>query len=217
MFADLLNHQCYRTLPIGHVVAAWFLRGEDLEWLNKEYQKMYELFKDSPAIQWIEESGRQDERKKAELRVLEERKKAENERRKAEQKMLEERKIAVLEERRKAEEERKNTEQKMLEERRKAEEERKNAEQKILEERRKAEEEHKKTLATLRQTVVALVAQRFPTLERLARAQVRLLDQTERFPQVLLHLSLARDFDEAQEVLLALHENDDVESTPEAP
>jgi hypothetical protein len=154
MFRDLLDHQCYQTLPIGHVVAAWLLRGEDLDWLNKEYQKMYELFEDSPAIQWIEESGRQKERKIAEQRVLEE--------------------------------------------------------------RRKAEEERKKMVATLRQAVVELVAQRFPTLKRLAKAQVRLLDQTERFPQVLLRLSQAHDFDETQEVLLSLLENDDAGHTPEA-
>ena len=110
---------------------------------------MYELFEDSPAIQWIEESGRQKERKIAEQRVLEE--------------------------------------------------------------RRKAEEERKKMVATLRQAVVELVAQRFPTLKRLAKAQVRLLDQAERFPQVLLRLSLAHDLDEAQEVLLSLDENNDAE------
>jgi hypothetical protein len=96
---------------------------------------MYELFKDSPAIQWIEESGRQEERKK--------------------------------------------------------------------------------TLATLRRTVVELVAQRFPTLKRLAKAQVRALDQAEQFSQVLLRLSLARDFDEAQEVLLSLQEDEDTKHVQE--
>jgi hypothetical protein len=41
------------------------LRDTDLTWLNKKYQKMYELFKDAPAFQWMEESVRQEERKKA--------------------------------------------------------------------------------------------------------------------------------------------------------
>jgi hypothetical protein len=70
-------------------------------------------------------------------------------------------------------------------------------------------------LATLRQAVVELVAQRFPRLERLAKAQVRLLDQTERFSQVMLRLSLAQNIDEAQEVLLSLDENDDAEHAQE--
>jgi hypothetical protein len=124
MFRDLLDQKRYQTLPIGHVVASWLLRGDDLDWLNKEYQKMYELFKDAPAWKWMEESARQEERKKAEQRMQAERKKAEQ----------------------------------------------------------RMQAERKKTLATLRQTVVELVSQRFPTLERLAKAQVRLLDKTERFP-----------------------------------
>ncbi|MBV9231240.1 MAG: hypothetical protein JOZ18_18155, partial [Chloroflexi bacterium] len=135
MFTDLLNHKRYQTLSIGHIIASWLLRGEDLDWLNKEYQKMYELFEDSPAWKWMEESARQDERKK--------------------------------------------------------------------------------TLATLRQGVVEMVALHFPKLERLAKAQVRLLDQTERFTQVMLRLSQAQNSDEAQDVLLSLDENEEAEKTQE--
>jgi stress-induced morphogen len=56
MFTDLLEQKLYRTLPIGQVIASWFLRGDDLIWLYKEYQKMFDLFQDSPALQWMEES-----------------------------------------------------------------------------------------------------------------------------------------------------------------
>jgi hypothetical protein len=153
MFAELLDHQLYRTLPIGQVVASWFLQGEDLSWLRKEYQKMFELFKDAPAIQWIEEDARLDERKKADQRVLEERK--------------------------------------------------------------KALDEHKKIVAMNRQTVVELVTQRFPTLERQAKALVRTLKQPEIFQQLILRLSLARDVEAAQDVLFSLHEPEDDEDAQE--
>ena len=64
MFDDLLEHKLSNLLPIGNAIASWFLQGSDLSWLNEEYQKMYEIFKDAPAIQWIQESGRADERRK---------------------------------------------------------------------------------------------------------------------------------------------------------
>ncbi|HEX7733949.1 MAG TPA: hypothetical protein VF458_03775 [Ktedonobacteraceae bacterium] len=63
MFADLLNNKLYNILPIGNSVASWFLRGNDLSWLNEEYQRMYEIFKDAPATKWIQEDGRADERR----------------------------------------------------------------------------------------------------------------------------------------------------------
>ena len=172
MFAELLEQKLYNTLPLSHTIAAWFLQGDDLTWLNKEYQKMYEFFKDSPALQWMEESGRADERKKADQRILEERKKA------------------ALEERKKAN-------QRALEERKKA--------------NQRALEERKKTLITLKQTVIELVSQRFPTLKRLAKVQVQALKQPELFQQVFLRLSLANDVNEAQNVLLSLNENEEAE------
>src|SRR5579883_927342 len=108
MFADLLEQKLYRTLPICHTIAAWLLRGEDREWLHQEYEKMVDLFQDSPALKWMEEDVtkrvteriteqvtaqvteqvRREERQKAE----EERQKAEEERQKAE----EERQRAVM-------------------------------------------------------------------------------------------------------------------------
>jgi hypothetical protein len=181
MFSELLDRQLYRTLPIGYVVASWLLKDDDLSWLRKEYQKMFELFKDAPAIQWIEEDARLDERRKADQRVLAAQKKTVKEHKK------------VLEEQKKT-----------LEERKKASEERK-----------KAAEERKKIVAMNQQTVVELVAQRFPTLERQAKAQVRVLTQPELFQQLILRLSLARDAEEAQDALFSLQEQENDEEAQE--
>jgi hypothetical protein len=163
MFTELIEQKLYTLLPIGHTIAGWLLRGDDLNWLSKEYAKMYDLFKDSPAIQWMEESA-----------------------------------IKTVSERIRKEE-------------------REKAAQKVLEERAKVAEEHKKmlaTLATFRGTVVELVSQRFPKLKRLAKAQVRTLEQPELFQQLILRLSLARDLEEAQDILFALHEDEDEEIQP---
>ena len=122
---------------------------------------MFEIFKDSPALQWMEDSVREEERKKAQLLVQEERKKAEQQLR---------------------------------------------AEQKKAEHR--LQEKDKKALATFQQMVVGLVSQRFPTLLRLAKAQVHLLKQPERFQEAILRLSLARDLDEAQDILYSFSENE---------
>ena len=154
MFAELIEQKLTDLLPIGHTIASWLMRGDDLIWLKREYDKMHDLFQDAPALKWMEESAREDERKKANQRMLEERKKAN---------------------------------QRMLEER-------------------------QRTLTSLRQTVVALVAQRFPTLQRLATSQVRTLKQPERFQQVILRLSLAGNADEAQDALFALTEDNDEEN-----
>ena len=143
MFAELIEQKLTDLLPIGHTIASWLMRADDLIWLKREYDKMHDLFQDAPALKWMEESAREDERKKANQRMLEER---------------------------------------------------------------------KKTLTAFRQTVVALVAQRFPTLRRLATTQVRTLKQPERFQQVILRLSLAGNADEAQDALFALTEDNDEEN-----
>src|SRR5581483_3139450 len=54
MFAEVLEHKAYRTLPICHTIASWLLRGDDQAWLHQEYEKMMDLFQDAPAIQWME-------------------------------------------------------------------------------------------------------------------------------------------------------------------
>ena len=38
------------------------MEGNDLSWLHEEYQKMYEIFEDSPAIQWMKDSILEKER-----------------------------------------------------------------------------------------------------------------------------------------------------------
>jgi hypothetical protein len=190
MFAELLEQKLYNMLPIGHTIAAWFLRDDDLSWLHQEYQKMFEIFKDSPALQWMEDSVREEERKKAQLQLQEERKKARQQLR-AEQKKAEQQLHA----------EQKKAEQQLRAEQKKAE--------------RRLQEKDKKALATFQQMVIGLVSQRFPTLLRLAKAQVHLLKQPERFQEVILRLSLARDIDEAQEILYSFNENETEEDTEE--
>jgi hypothetical protein len=55
MLADLAERRLYDLLPLGNVVASWRLQGEDRQWLQQEYQKMFELFEDAPAFRWMEE------------------------------------------------------------------------------------------------------------------------------------------------------------------
>ena len=38
----------------------WLRQGVDLEWLKKEYRKMLEFFKESPAYHWMTEDARAD-------------------------------------------------------------------------------------------------------------------------------------------------------------
>lgn len=56
MFAELLEQKLYSTLLLGHTVATWILRKDDLVWLHEEYQQMFDIFRDSPTFQWMEES-----------------------------------------------------------------------------------------------------------------------------------------------------------------
>ncbi len=64
-FEELIAHKLYDLLPVGHTIAGWLLKEADLEWLRKEYQKMLELFKDSPAYAWMTENAREEEREAA--------------------------------------------------------------------------------------------------------------------------------------------------------
>lgn len=170
MFTDLVEQELYRTLPLGYAIATWLLRDDDLSWLHREYEKMFDLFQDFPAFQWMEESAtqrvteriRKEERAKAEKWVLEERAKAEK------RAMREARARAIREERR-------------------------------------------KSLGAFRQTAIELVAQRFPAQERLAKTQVRTLEEPEHFQQLILRLSLAHTDEEAQDILFALTEEDQQE------
>jgi len=60
MFEELLANKRYDLLPAGQTIAAWILRGTNLEWLKKEYRKMLDIFKDSPAYEWMTEDAREE-------------------------------------------------------------------------------------------------------------------------------------------------------------
>ena len=176
MFADLLERKLYRTLPICHTIAAWLLRGEDCEWLHQEYEKMVDLFQDSPALKWMEE----DVTKRVTERITEQ----------VTAQVTEQVTAQV-------------TEQVRREERQKAEAE-----------RQRAEAERQKAVTAFRQTVTELVDRRFPELTRPAKVLVRSLAEPEAFQRLILHLSLARDAEEAQEALFALPEDGEQNEEP---
>jgi hypothetical protein len=56
--------------------------------------------------------------------------------------------------------------------------------------------------------LLELVAQNFPKLKRLAKKQVRAIEQPELFQQVILRLFKVQNTEEAQDVLLSLDERD---------
>jgi ATP sulfurylase len=60
MFNELKTQQLRDIVPIGHAGASWLLRDGDLEWLNKEYKKMFDFLKDSPAYQWMRADAREE-------------------------------------------------------------------------------------------------------------------------------------------------------------
>jgi hypothetical protein len=80
-------------------------------------------------------------------------------------------------------------------------------EKQIQEEEKRVRQEQKKALAIQQQTVIGLVFERFPSLLPLAKKQVRVMKQLEQYSQLILHLSLARDVEEAQKALLFLVDN----------
>lgn len=58
MFDELLAHKLYDLLPIGHTIATWVLGTADQAWLEREYNKMLDIFKDSPTYKWMERDAR---------------------------------------------------------------------------------------------------------------------------------------------------------------
>jgi hypothetical protein len=110
---------------------------------------MFEIFSDSPAIQWMKEDF-------SRLAREEERKKAEEEHKKAEE---------------------------------------------------KADEERKKLAAEARQTALLVVSQRFQSLVRPAKAQLRSLNDLAHLQQLIRDLLIARDSQEAQNVLFPPEED----------
>jgi len=210
MFAEVLEHKAYRTLPICHTIASWLLRGDDQAWLHQEYEKMMDLFQDAPAIQWMEADATKRVTRRITEQVTEQvtAQVTEQVRREERQRALEEREQALKEERRRALEER---ERALKEERRRALEERERERALEERERRRMLEEQKKALDSLRQVVSALVAQRFPEQERFARAQVRLLHRPESFQQLTRHLAAAHDAREVIEILFSIPEEEEAQ------
>jgi hypothetical protein len=75
MFAELHQNKLDDLLPVGQTIAGLVLGAVDLEWLKKEYRKMLDFFKDSPAYQWMTDDAREEgftRGREAALRELEE-------------------------------------------------------------------------------------------------------------------------------------------------
>lgn len=62
MFAALQENKLFDLLPVGQTIAGLVLGAADLEWLRKEYYKMFDLFKDSPVYEWMTEDIRAEVR-----------------------------------------------------------------------------------------------------------------------------------------------------------
>lgn len=60
MFEELLARKLYDLLPIGQTIATWVLGATDVAWLEREYNRMLDFFKDSPAYEWMTEDGRKE-------------------------------------------------------------------------------------------------------------------------------------------------------------
>ena len=59
MLESLQRNRLNDLLPIGYVVAGWFLKDQDITWLRKEYLSMFEMFHESPVLQWMEDDARE--------------------------------------------------------------------------------------------------------------------------------------------------------------
>lgn len=69
-------------------------------------------------------------------------------------------------------------------------------------------EERQQNLEVLRQTIVMQIAARFPKLERLAKKQVRAINDINVVQQTLLRYNLAKDANEVEALLLDIDEKD---------
>ncbi len=101
MFQTLLDNRLQDVLPVAEMLAALVLKESDLAWLKREVSMLTDLFKESPAYEWMtedaREEGRKEGREEGRRQVEEERQRALEERQRA----LEERQRA-LEERQRA-------------------------------------------------------------------------------------------------------------------
>lgn len=151
MFQELLSNQLHDLLPIGQTIAGWLLKGMDLEWLRKEYRDMLELFKDSPAYQWMVEDAHAEGFERGIEQGLE---RGRGEVRKAQ------------------------------------------------EQAQQAQKQAQQAREAFRQTIVALVEERYPEWTDLARRQVQAMTDLECLQQAILRVSLSKDSVEAASALL---------------
>lgn len=131
MFTDLHANQLNDLLPVGQTIAGLVLGKADLEWLKKEYHKMLDFFKESPAYKWMTDDAREEGRK----------------------------------------------------------------------------EGLQHALNVSRQTIVKLVAERFPALVQLAQKQVKLNDSPEKLQEVILLICATQDDGEVARLLASLDES----------
>lgn len=134
MFEELLANKLNNLMPVGYAVATWVLKAADLAWLEKEYQKMLDFFRDSPAYEWMTRDARKEGREEGRQEV-----------------------------------------------------------QRVLDE--------------FRQTVVLLVAQRFPKLERLAKKQAQNVEIPQKLQEAILFISATQDAAEVANILANLGED----------
>lgn len=160
MFEALKANKLYDLLPVGYTIATWVLGATNLEWLRREYYKMLDFFKDSPAYAWMTEDAREEVRKETQQQIQQ-----------LEQQL----------------------QQQTLE-----------VQQQKLEAQQQTLEVQQQALEKFRQTVVALVTERFPALARLAKRQVHTTEDVNLLQQAILHCSLAQDMTEVEILLLDL-------------
>jgi len=51
MFESLLANNLNNLMAVGYTIATWVLKTTDLRWLEREYNKMLDFFRDSPAYE----------------------------------------------------------------------------------------------------------------------------------------------------------------------
>jgi hypothetical protein len=57
MLTNLVEQHLHDVVSLGHAAASWRLTGDDQKWLYQEYQKMLELFRETPVFQWMQEDA----------------------------------------------------------------------------------------------------------------------------------------------------------------
>ena len=65
LFQTLLDNRLQDVLPVAEILAALVLKDDDLEWLRREISMLTDLFKESPAYEWMTENIREEERANA--------------------------------------------------------------------------------------------------------------------------------------------------------